>query len=105
MKTKERFEALMRNKIQTDIENNNPRDPNEGMTKVSFRIPTSELNTLDFMSKTLDVTRQDIINHILIPEILNAYRGMTAHLEMNDADWLNHYLKVKDGVIEDAHNA
>jgi hypothetical protein len=104
-KTKNRFEALMHNKIQADIENTNPRDPNEGMSKLSLRIPTFDLNTLDFMAKTLDTTRQNIINEILRPEILNAYQGMTAHLGMNDTEWLNHYHKVQKGDIKDGHNA
>lgn len=102
---KSRFEALMHYKIQADIENTNPRDPNEGMSKLSLRIPTGDLNVLDFMAKTLDTTRQNILNEILRPEILNAYEGMTAHLEMNDTEWLNHYQKVQKGDIKDGHNA
>jgi hypothetical protein len=100
-----RFESLMNDKIQADIENTNPRDPNEGMSKLSLRIPTCDLNVLDFMAKTLDTTRQNILNEILRPEILNAYQGMTAHLKMNDSEWHSHYLKVQKGDIKDGHNA
>jgi hypothetical protein len=102
---KSRFEALMYTKIESDFENSNPRDPSEGMSKLSLRIPTGDLNVLDFMAKTLDTTRQDILIEILRPEIENAYQGMTAHLEMEDELSFKEYLKVRSGELKDGHNA
>ena len=102
---KSRFEALMHAKIQSDLEKSNPSDPNEGMSKLSLRIPTGDLNVLDYMARTLDTTRQDILIEILRPEIENAYQGMTAHLEMEDELWFKEYLKVRNGELKDGHNA
>jgi hypothetical protein len=99
---RDRFEALMHEKIENDYHKENP---DEGMSKISFRIPTQDLNVLDFMAKTLDTTRQNILNEILRPEIELAYQGMTAHLEMEMKDWMKHYSKVRNGEIEDGHNA
>ena len=99
---KTRFETLMHEKLENDYYKENP---NEGMTKISFRIPTGDLNVLDFMAKTLDTTRQQILNEILRPEIENAYQGMTAHLEMDIKDWVNQYSQVRAGDIKDGHNA
>lgn len=99
---KDRFKGLMMEKIQDDYHKENP---NEGMSKISFRIPTSGLNVLDYMAKTLDTTRQDILNEILKDEIEQAYQGMTAHLEMGEEEWFQHFNDVCLGKTKGGHNA
>lgn len=92
----------MREKQENDYHKENP---DEGMSKISFRIPTGGLNVLDYMAKTLDTTRQDILNQILQHEIKEAYTGMTAHLELDWKEWNEHFSKVCSGELKDAHNA
>lgn len=100
--SKDHFEALMHEKIENDYHKENP---DEGMSKISFRIPTGGLNTLDYMAKTLDTTRQDILNQILQHEIKEAYIGMTQHLQMEPKEWGIHFEKVCSGELKDGHNA
>ena len=98
----DRFKGLMMEKQENDHRNENP---NEGMSKISFRIPMSGLNVLDYMAKTLDTTRQDILNEILQEEIKLAYTGMTQHLQMEPKEWCIHFEKVCSGELKDGHNA
>ena len=97
-----RFKGLMMEKQNKDHLKENP---DEGMSKISFRIPTSGLNVLDYMARTLDTTRQDILNEILQNEIREAYIGMTAHLELDGIEWAKQFEKVCSGELKDAHNA
>lgn len=96
------FKGLMMEKIMNDHRKENP---DEGMSKISFRIPTSGLNVLDYMAKTLDTTRQNVLNEILKHEIRDAYTGMTQHLEMDESEWSKHFAKVCSGELKDGHNA
>lgn len=98
----DRFKDLMREKQENDYHKENP---DEGMSKISFRIPTGGLNVLDYMARTLDTTRQDILNQILQHEIKEAYIGMTAHLDMDWKEREKQFFKVCSGELKDGHNA
>jgi hypothetical protein len=100
--TETNFKGLMMAKIESDhLEKN----PNEDMAKISFRIPKTGLNVLDYMAKTLDTTRQVVLNEILRDEIRNAFIGMTAHLELSEKEWLELFNSICKGEVSGEHNA
>ena len=96
------FKGLMMAKLESD---HREKNPNEDMAKISFRIPQTGLNVLDHIAKTLDTTRQEVLNEILKDEIKNAFIGMTAHLELPEKEWLELFESVCKGETTGGHHA
>ena len=72
----------------------------EDLTEITFKIPKSGLNVLDYLASSLETSRQNILNEILSSEIRNSYFDFTNQFKMNKLDHENHFKRVFSGDLK-----